>query len=248
MDIALKEKFISLWKKYFNNTELPIAFYYSENTGNVPKAKTLKGWSCIICELAAIRKGEQFYCDAGVIGCAGAKRYLGYSDRLRPEFEYFLSCGIPGKMKGERYKISPEVVREMMKLQKQLPAKGKNLIFKRWDMLDESDYPDAVIFFAEGEALSGLFTLANFDRIDHFGVIAPFAAGCGSAIHYPYFENLSGDPKAVLGMFDPSARSCVPANMLSFAVPMKKFEKMIGYMEESFLITETWQKVQKRIS
>jgi hypothetical protein len=28
---------------------------------------------------------------------------------------------------------------------------------------------------------------------------------------------------------------------------MKKFEKVIGYMEESFLITPSWRKVLKRI-
>jgi uncharacterized protein (DUF169 family) len=247
MDIALKEKFISLWKKYFNNAELPIAFYYSEISENILKAKAPKGWSCIICELSAIRNGETFYFESDSLGCAGAKRYLGFSEKLRPGFEYFLSCGNE-KMEGERYKISPEVVLEMMKLQKQVPAKGKKIIFKRWDMLDENDQPEVVIFFAQGEVLSGLFTLANFDRVDPYGVVAPFAAGCGSAVHYPYFENLSDDPKAVMGMFDPSARPCVPENMLTFAVPMKKFEKMIGYMEESFLITDTWEKVQKRIS
>jgi hypothetical protein len=48
-------------------------------------------------------------------------------------------------------------------------------------------------------------------------------------------------------MFDPSARPCVPNDTLSFSVPMKRFEKMINYMEESFLITDTWQKVKERI-
>ena len=34
MDIELKEKFVTLWKKYFNSAELPIIFYYSnENYG-----------------------------------------------------------------------------------------------------------------------------------------------------------------------------------------------------------------------
>lgn len=28
-----------------------------------------------------------------------------------PNFEYFLSCGIPGKLEGERYKKTPELVR-----------------------------------------------------------------------------------------------------------------------------------------
>jgi hypothetical protein len=48
-------------------------------------------------------------------------------------------------------------------------------------------------------------------------------------------------------MLDVSARPFVPEDTLSFAVPMKKFLKMIDNMEESFLITNSWKKVQKRI-
>jgi hypothetical protein len=60
-------------------------------------------------------------------------------------------------------------------------------------------------------------------------------------------EQQKENPRAVLGMFDPSARPCVLGDVLTFAVPMKKFEKMIGYMEESFLITPTWEKVKRKI-
>jgi hypothetical protein len=49
-------------------------------------------------------------------------------------------------------------------------------------------------------------------------------------------------------MFDPSARPCVGEEILTFAVPMKRFERMIGYMEDSFLITETWTAVRNRIA
>jgi len=48
-------------------------------------------------------------------------------------------------------------------------------------------------------------------------------------------------------MFDPSARKCVNDNEISFAVPMTRFEKMIDYMDESFLITDTWTTVKKRL-
>ena len=48
-------------------------------------------------------------------------------------------------------------------------------------------------------------------------------------------------------MFDPSARPCVPKETLSFAVPYNRFVQMIGFMEESFLITGTWDKVSLRI-
>jgi hypothetical protein len=49
-------------------------------------------------------------------------------------------------------------------------------------------------------------------------------------------------------MFDPSARPCVPVDVLTIAIPMKKFEKMISYMDESFLITKTWEKQKAKIA
>jgi hypothetical protein len=45
------------------------------------------------------------------------------------------------------------------------------------------------------------------------------------------------------GMFYPSARPCVQ----TMAFPLKKFEKIIGCMEESFLITMSWTTLQKKI-
>jgi hypothetical protein len=104
-----------------------------------------------------------------------------------------------------------------------------------------------VIFFATPDVLSGLFTLTNFDRTRPDATFTPFGAGCGSVIHYPFLEMLSDKPRAVLGMFDISARPCVPANTLSFAVPFKRFVIMMGNMEESFFITQSWKNVQKRI-
>jgi len=53
--------------------------------------------------------------------------------------------------------------------------------------------------------------------------------------------------KAVIGLFDPSARPYLPEDRLSFAVPMAKFIKMVDNMEESFLITATWKKSQARL-
>ena len=50
-----------------------------------------------------------------------------------------------------------------------------------------------------------------------------------------------------MGMFDPSARTCVPLDVMTMAFPMKRFVKVIGFMEESFLITKTWETVKKKI-
>ncbi len=246
MDLKTKGKFLVLWGKYFGTSELPLTFYYTDGDGGAEWADIPKVRSCLICELAKVRNGRALVYNAERVRCAGAKRYLGYSDKMRPGFEYFLSCGNE-QIEGERYLRSPELVREFMKNQQTLPTDGKNIVFKRWDNLDERDEPVAVIFFAKPDVLSGLFTLANFDQPDPNGTFTPFAAGCGSIIHYPYLESLSERQRAVIGMFDPSARTCIPENVLTFAVPMKRFERMISYMEESFLVTETWGTIRKRL-
>ncbi|MDX9772069.1 MAG: DUF169 domain-containing protein [Bacteroidales bacterium] len=246
MNLELRDTFILLWKKYFGDSELPVTFYYSYSDGSVQFAEKPKGWSCIVCELAKVRNGISLVYNAERITCGGARRYLGYSDKMRPGFEHFLSCG-NGKTEGERYLRTPELVREFMKAQRILPVSGMNIVFKRWDKLEEADEPDVVIFFATPDVLSGLFTLANFDQSEPNGTIAPFGSGCASIIHFPFLEGLAERQRAVIGMFDPSARKCVPENVLTFALPMRRFEKMISYMEESFLITDTWTVVRKRL-
>ena len=104
-----------------------------------------------------------------------------------------------------------------------------------------------MIFFAAPDVLSGLFTLANYDRPDPYGVIAPMGSGCSSIISYPCYEAASENPQCVLGMFDVSARPCVPANRLTFAMPMKRFEQLALNMDQSFLITNSWNLVRKRL-
>lgn len=249
MDVTTKEKFITLWAKFFGNSELPIVFFYTDNPVGVTKAKppTVEH-RCVIADIARSRKGTSVAFDVGAVGCFGGKKYLGFTEGFRPNFEYFLSYGIPGEMGGERYKKSPEIVKEVMKSAPKFKAPGKYIVFKRWDKLEKDDKPDVVIFFSPPDILSGIFTLANFDEVEPNGVYAPFAAGCSTIITHPYLEKSAKRPRAVLGMFDVSARPCVPHNTLTIAIPMNKFEKMVGNMEESFLTTQSWAKVKRRIS
>jgi uncharacterized protein (DUF169 family) len=247
MDINFRNLFLEKWAAYFGESELPITFFYTEDPGSIDRANIPDGHSCIICELAIVRKGRPLAWNVQSLGCGGARRYLGYSDKMRPDFEYFLSYGIEGKMEGERYLKNPEMVKEFIGKMRCIPAMGRYIVFKRFDQLTPEDDPAAVIFFAKPDVLSGLFTLANFDQADGMGVIAPFNSGCGAIVHQPWFQNESENPKAILGMFDASARPCVPKDTLSFAVPMKKFVTMVENMEESFLATETWRKVKRRL-
>jgi hypothetical protein len=243
----LKANFLKLWNKYFDGAELPIAFYYTDKEPSPKLASPSLVKRCVIANLVKVREGTPMCFAVGTIGCFGGKRYLGYAENLRPNFEYFLSCGIPGEMEGERYKKSPELVREFMAKGPRLKAPKPYIVFKRWDQLEEKDTPEVVIFFATPDVLAGLFTLASFDTSEESGVIAPFGAGCGSIVLYPYLEKDKPKPRAVIGMFDPSARPYVPAGTVTFAAPMAKFTSMVGNMAESFLITPTWETIHKRI-
>lgn len=247
MTERLKSNFAARWKKYFNAAPLPIALFYSNELQGAEIAKSCKGHHCMIADLIRVWHGQPLAFNADNIGCGGGLRYCGFADGLRPGFEFFLSYGIPGKMEGERYKKDPETVLELMKNTPRPQAPASWLIAKPFEMLDNSDEPEVILFFATADVLAGLFTLANYDRTDLYGVKAPFCAGCGSVIQYPMLENTLENPDCILGMFDSSARPYVPAATLSFAIPMKRFETLVGYMDESFLTTKTWDTIQKRI-
>lgn len=247
MDTRIIDKFSALWNRYFNSAELPITFYYTNEEEHAKLVKPASVPRCVIAALSEVRRGNSFCFNADSIGCGGGKRYLGFAETITPNFEYFLSCGIPGKLRGERYKKSPELVRETMKYAPVFKAPARFIIFKRWDKLEKSDAPEVVIFSAPPDVLSGLFTLASFDEAEPNGVFAPFGSGCSSIVQYPYLEKDSKRPRGVIGLFDISARPFVPPNVLTFSVPMTKFLRMVDNIEESFLITDSWRTVQKRI-
>lgn len=246
MDLKRRDHFTELWKRYFGDTELPLAGYYSSSDGGAKIVPEPSGHSCLIAQLMAARKGQPLCFRPESVNCGGGKRYLGFADQINERFACFLSNGEDGGF-CERYKQSPVLVERLLANIPRLPIAGENLIFKRWDKLDERDEPQFVIFFVNPDVLSGLFTLARFDNNDEDAVIAPFGAGCTSIVYYPYREYIEKGKRAIIGMFDPSARKCAKANILSFALSIDRLWEIMSEMEESFLTTPTWSVIRKRL-
>ena len=250
MKLELRDKFIQLWSKYFGDSDLPMVYYYTNDDIEgelVERNKDLKGYPCFLSNLSRVIEGEDLRFSKKSFGCPGALAYTGFQELKMPNFEYFLSCGIEGKMEGERYKRTPELAMAYKNSLPEFKAPKEYLVFKRWDKLTEKDNPEVVVFFAKPDVLSGLFTLSNFEDGGLTNVVAPFVAGCGSMILLPSTERLEKDEKTYLGMFDVSARPSVPSNTLSFAMSIERFERMIDCMEESFVITRSWDKVKERM-
>ncbi|GAB4338594.1 MAG: DUF169 domain-containing protein [Candidatus Abyssubacteria bacterium] len=247
MDMNFKQEFLAKWKRYFNGAELPFVFFYSDNERYSENLKPVSGHVCMIGQLGLVRKGQTLAFTRETIGCFGGVRNAGFPSETFPQFRFFLSCGIEGELEGERYKKTPELVDRYVEDMPVPPAKGMYIVFKRWDKIEEGDAPEVAVFFAPPDVLSGLFTLANFRAADPQAVITPFCSGCGSIISYPLAEREKKTPRAVIGMFDVSARPFVKEHILSFAVPMAKLNEMVEDMDQSFLITNSWKKVHRRL-
>jgi hypothetical protein len=111
MDMIMQERFTKLWARYSGKADVDIVFLHVNDPGGAEKIRPPKvEHKCVIAELAKARKGAPIFLDAAAIGCFGGKRYLGFTGEFRPNFEYFLSFGIPGGMEGKRYKKSSEDV------------------------------------------------------------------------------------------------------------------------------------------
>lgn len=244
MDETFKQRFLAQWQKYFPGAELPITWYYTDQPLDAPTASGAE--PCLISRLKPVREGHTLVYSVQTPGCFGGKRFTGFSTKLRPNFEYFLSCGIPGKMEGERYKKSPDLVRAQSSEHPPFTAPGQYLVFKRWDMLGPQEDPLVAVFFATPDVLSGLFTLANYDQATTQGVMAPFGSGCSTIVAYP-LEETTKHQRCVLGMFDVSARPSVQPGVLTFAVPIQRLRVMLDNMDESFLITTSWKAVRDRM-
>jgi hypothetical protein len=173
---------------------------------------------------------------------------MGFLEKARPDIEYFLSCGIPGELEGERYIKTPELARKYFGMMRPRPAPATYCVFKPIEAFQRGSVkPDVVAFFVSPDILSGLFTLTNYALETTEAVYSPFGSGCSTILTYPLREAEKESPRAVIGMFDVSARPMVEKEAVSFAIPYSVFLKLLENVSGSFLQTESWKKVLRRI-
>ncbi len=241
------EELLKQFQEILGLKESPLGIYYTNDKpeGVAPK-EGITG--CMIGLLQnARKKGKTVYFDKAHFGCPGGAYYMGFFESPRPNIEYFLSCGIPGEMEGERYIKTPERAREYFAKMIPRRAPATYCVFKPIEQFQSGWEPEVVAFFAPPDILSGLFTLTNYalERTD--AVYAPFGSGCGTILTYPLKEAVKEQPRATLGMFDVSARPMVEKDFLTLAMPYSIFLKLLENVSGSFLQTESWKKVLQRI-
>lgn len=151
-------------------------------------------------------------------------------------------------MKGEFYCDSPDNLKQIFEYIDPRPAFHEFCIFKPLSSFTEEENPEFISFFARPESLCGLHQLAAFVTNDPEVVVSPWSASCGSLVVWPLYYLSKGLNKAVIGGWDPSARKFFKTDELSFTLPLGMFTQMTNRFNESFLKTNTWTNVQKKIN
>lgn len=150
-------------------------------------------------------------------------------------------------MHGERYLQSPAQVKRFVRGLPMTDIPAPVVVFKPLAEVADTDDCQVVIFFADPDQLSALVILANYGRETNENVIIPYAAGCQTIGIYPYREAAADLPRAVVGLTDISARAYIRQqlgdHLMTFAVPLKMFQEMEGYVDGSFLERPVWEKL-----
>lgn len=231
------QTFLQKYREAFGNAvPLPVAFGYSHN----PVAEVKRIPRCMIGAIRKVCGGEPLTLSADNVLCGGGSLYTAFAP-MQDRIPAFVS-------ETEHYKRTPEQVRRYIhNLDIQL-AEKPYLNFIPIDKLSSFDDVEGILFFATPDVLSGLCSWAFYDNDADDAVSVRFASGCCSIVTFAVNENRKKGRSCFIGMLDPSARPLVPANELTFVIPVSRFREMMRTMEDSALFRKAYSIVKKRIN
>jgi uncharacterized protein (DUF169 family) len=248
---AIMTELISIGEAYVKTLRLaysPVACFFSEKRPEGAMGFKKKGGGCIMPLIFSAASGKTVAFDKETTGWPCSAFYLGYEDWIFPGIERFLSHGpVPGRECERFVKTADQAEAYLKSVCFETKSKG-TAVFKPVEKLDTGETPEIVVFFANADQLSALVYLLYYNAPEEENrVIARFASACGAAVTLPLHYARKGEKKAVWGLHDISARSRLPKELMTLAVPLSLFVEMGRDIEESFLATDAWRKIAERI-
>lgn len=205
-------------------THPPVAVYKTHQPPEGSLTMPEGSHGCVIALLAAAAKGKTAAFQETTVGCPGGKAGLGFAP-LKPGFmSEFLSTGNDARP-GMRYKETPALADDYIHSLPHTPP-PEWLVFQPLDQVAETVNPLAVVFLVNADQLSGLITLANYDRPTQDNVKVLFGAGCVQSILYSLCQEEAGGDTCYLGLTDPSARLHIPPRTALLFPPLSSFPRV----------------------
>lgn len=220
----------------------------AEKRGEIDFQVVFRNFSCVMARVLLSRsKKITTWVSAEAYGCPGAAHFAGF---FKPALEFGvhnISTGIPGVREGQLTLPSVESARLFYMRVDVPPAPKPYCVIQPLSLFKEGEEPEVIVYFARGELLGALCALTSFTTGEPESVVAPFGAGCTNITAWPRHYREIGLQRAVLGGNDMTCRSFYKLDEMSFAVTTDLYRKMLEAAPDSFLKTEMWEKVKKRI-
>jgi hypothetical protein len=129
----------------------------------------------------------------------------------RAVLEQLKASGAPKIMieefsEGEGFLKTPDMVETFTASVPYTEPEGTCVVIKPLKALRPTENPKVVAFLANPDQLSALVGLVHFSHPQADHVRIPFGAGCQCFGVYLFNEAKQGDPKAIIGLMDISAR------------------------------------------
>jgi uncharacterized protein (DUF169 family) len=256
----------------------PVAILWSDTKpdGAIQFAKGR--WGCVMWLFAQAARGRTAAADRETFGCFGGGTGLGFGNQFEHSpggmegFSHFLSTGIEQCrnprafrplldrfareeqkeqfLKGERLFKSPDLVKSFARHLPVTEIPARYVVFTPVKNASGEKPPVAVVFVGDPVQISGLVTLANYDRPDAPAVVVPPGAGCHQILIHAYKEAASLEPRAVLGLTDIAARknlvNLLGNDVFTFTVPWQMYLRMEANVPGSFLGRPVWKSLIER--
>lgn len=231
------QKFLQRYREAFGDgVPLPVAFGYNDT----PVEEIRKIPRCMIGAIRKVCDGQALTLSDDNVLCGGGSLYTRFAP-MQERIPRFVS-------EQEHYKQTPEQVKMYVSRLGISLTEKPYLNFVRMDKLASLDDAEGILFFATPDVLSGLCSWAFYDNDADDAVCTRFASGCCGIVTFAVNENRKQGRSCFIGMLDPSARPLVPANELTFVIPMHRFNEMMQTMEQSALFQKAYSIVRKRIN
>jgi uncharacterized protein (DUF169 family) len=221
-------------------------FFSNEKPDHALELKK-KGNGCIVPLILKASTGVALVVSEESTGWPCSAFYLGFQDTIFEGIEYFLSNKDDFWRPCERFIQNPALAKAFVDNVQAVKPDKKYMVIKPLEDFKPEEEPESVLFFVNADQLSALVFLTHFDAPGSMDrVVAPFASACMALVTLPLKWARSGEQKAVMGLFDISARTRTPKDLLSFAMPYAFLKKLAVLLPESFLTTENWGTVKAR--
>ena len=230
------------------NKYKPCGVYFSDEKPADALELKKKGNGCIVPLILKASTGIPVVFTEESTGWPCSAFYLGFQDTIFEGIEYFLSNKDDFWRPCERFIQNPALAKAFVDNVNPVKPDKKFVVIKPLEDFSANEEPESVLFFVNADQLSALVTLSHYDapgRMDR--VLAPFSSACMALVTLPLKLARKDEEKAVMGNFDIAARTRMPADLLSFAMPYAFLKKLAGFLPESFVTTHNWGTIKERI-